>query len=119
MLTDREPRCLYCALCGAAANGLPTSPLPDDVASADGVALPPLPELRAANPPLAAAQGAGEGGAGPLPECRLVSAAALDWFDPVDTLVGDILSSIVSIVSFVGISSLRRISHIAKSLQRS
>lgn len=35
VLTDREPRALYCALCAAAANGLAVAPLPREIAAAE------------------------------------------------------------------------------------
>ena len=75
VLTDREPRALYCALCAAAANGLAVAPLSKEVAAPDedGISLPPL--IKFAEPEKASGS---------------VSAALLDWFEPDMTPFGGV-----------------------------
>jgi predicted nicotinamide N-methyase len=87
VLTDREPRALYCALCAAAANGLKVVADPDSPSGSfldasgpglDGVRLPALlefPERR----PLVRREG----------ESAVVSARVLDWFAPDVDQFGD------------------------------
>ena len=68
VLTDREPRTLYCALCAAALNGLSVVPLPPSVVNADPDGVP-LPEMLTFD------------GAARDSDSK-VKAAILDWFNP-------------------------------------
>ena len=73
VMTDREPRALYCTLCAAAANGLNIAPLPDNVVAPDedGIPLPSevLPVFFGTGPP-------------PTGPTGTASVALLDWFEP-------------------------------------
>lgn len=87
VLTDREPRALYCALCAAAANGLSVVDDGDDgrayargdAPGLDGVSLPEVLTFKAST----------QNGfdSKPKPKTR-VSAALLDWFEPKFSTLG-------------------------------
>ena len=87
VLTDREPRALYCALCAAAANGLTVVDDGEDGQPAyargdapglDGVSLPDVLTFEAV----------GFEVSNPKKKAR-VSAALLDWFQPKFSTLGD------------------------------
>ena len=85
VLTDREPRALYCALCAAAANGLSVVDDGDDgrayargdAPGLDGVSLPEVLTFKAST----------QNGFDSKPKTR-VSAALLDWFEPKFSTLG-------------------------------
>jgi len=84
VLTDREPRALYCALCAAAANGLTVVDDGDDgrayargdAPGLDGVSLPEVLTFNRTS-----------SGFDSKPKAR-VSAALLDWFEPKFSRLG-------------------------------
>lgn len=87
VLTDREPRALYCALCAAAANGLSVVDDGDDgrayargdAPGLDGVSLPEVLTFKAPT----------QNGFDAKPKTKTrVSAALLDWFDPKFSTLG-------------------------------
>ena len=86
VLTDREPRALYCALCAAAANGLSVVDDGDDgrayargdAPGLDGVSLPEVLTFKASTQKRLR-----------LPKTKTrVSAALLDWFEPKISTLG-------------------------------
>ena len=88
VLTDREPRALYCALCAAAANGLSVVDDGDDgrayargdAPGLDGVSLPEVLTFKAPT----------QNGFDAKPKTKTrVSAALLDWFQPKFSTLGD------------------------------
>lgn len=94
VLTDREPRALYCALSAAAANGLSVSPMPKEIAAAedDDVELPEVLSFengafrKAGVKTVAAAEGEGKGEVGAEGEggSRRTSLVGLFKLNPVD-----------------------------------
>ena len=88
VLTDREPRALYCALCASAANGLRVDDRADavlfspDAPGLDGV---PLPEVLALGAHAPNAEDVTREGDVP----GRVSATLLDWFRPDSGRFGD------------------------------